>query len=323
MYNLLTGYHAGTNRAVFLMLPRPHILQPTDRRTFIQGLRVIEGIQEFFLIIPRSRDIEGLSVEASLETGHFPEDIDIQDQQQLSPPDPYVRITENFIVNIYADPNTPKEFEESHQVIREGFVIDVDQDPDNGHVGIQQLLPVHDDPGPKADGTDQINLRAYNYQAVFENTVKVVGRIKGHADGGVTFNRTYKVFLRSEKPKPESPPQPPSVTVPFIITSRGLDASFKSGDEHPGVVPVLNPLRNALTDNNNSIVDEHKIEIDPKLLIGEVNDSYSRLPAIKQTMRKVQNIMNSSWRLRSRSQFGQEKGFLESSYFKDHLVVPQ
>ena len=31
-YNLLTGYHAGTNRAAFLMLPRPHTLQATDYR---------------------------------------------------------------------------------------------------------------------------------------------------------------------------------------------------------------------------------------------------------------------------------------------------
>ncbi len=51
MYNLLTGYHMGTNRAAFVMLPRPHALQATDYRTFIKGLRMIEGIQEFFLVI--------------------------------------------------------------------------------------------------------------------------------------------------------------------------------------------------------------------------------------------------------------------------------
>jgi hypothetical protein len=37
LYNLLSAYHPGTNRAVFMMLPRPHTLQPTDRRTFAQG----------------------------------------------------------------------------------------------------------------------------------------------------------------------------------------------------------------------------------------------------------------------------------------------
>jgi hypothetical protein len=73
MYNLLTGYHAGTNRASFIMLPRPHILQPTDRRTFAQGLRVIEGIQDFFLVVIRPPDQETMKVDVLLQTGHFPE----------------------------------------------------------------------------------------------------------------------------------------------------------------------------------------------------------------------------------------------------------
>jgi hypothetical protein len=51
LYNLLSSYHIGTNRALFLMLPRPHTMQPTDRRTFVRGLRIIEGIQDFFLVI--------------------------------------------------------------------------------------------------------------------------------------------------------------------------------------------------------------------------------------------------------------------------------
>src|SRR5262249_59811803 len=75
MYNLLTGYHLGTNRAVFLMFPRPHVLQPTDFRTFVQGLRYIEGVQEFFLVVARPKEITGLGIEASLETGHFHEDV--------------------------------------------------------------------------------------------------------------------------------------------------------------------------------------------------------------------------------------------------------
>jgi hypothetical protein len=74
-YNLLTGYHAGTNRAAFLMLPRPHTLQATDYRTFVRGLRMIEGIQEFFLIVSRPISLPGICVEASLETGHFPEGV--------------------------------------------------------------------------------------------------------------------------------------------------------------------------------------------------------------------------------------------------------
>jgi hypothetical protein len=75
MYNLLTGYHAGTNRATFLMLPRPHILQPTDRRTFVQGLRVIEGIQDFFLVVTRPAGQDKIKVDAHLQTGHFAENV--------------------------------------------------------------------------------------------------------------------------------------------------------------------------------------------------------------------------------------------------------
>jgi hypothetical protein len=74
-YNLLTGYHAGTNRAAFLMLPRPHTLQPTDYRTFVRGLRMIEGVQEFFLIVSRPLELPGICIEATLETGHFPETV--------------------------------------------------------------------------------------------------------------------------------------------------------------------------------------------------------------------------------------------------------
>jgi hypothetical protein len=77
-YNLLTGYHAGTNRAAFLMLPRPHTLQATDYRTFVRGLRMIEGLQDFFLIVSRPTMLPGICIEASLETGHFPEDVTTQ-----------------------------------------------------------------------------------------------------------------------------------------------------------------------------------------------------------------------------------------------------
>jgi hypothetical protein len=61
------------------MLPRPHILQPTDRRTFVQGLRIIEGIQDFFLVVVRPAGQDKLKVDAHLQTGHFPENVQIAD----------------------------------------------------------------------------------------------------------------------------------------------------------------------------------------------------------------------------------------------------
>jgi hypothetical protein len=71
MYNLLQAYHLGTNRAVFLVLPRPHIVEEVEKRTFINGPREIEGIQEFFFIVARPKNMEHLCVEATLETGHL------------------------------------------------------------------------------------------------------------------------------------------------------------------------------------------------------------------------------------------------------------
>jgi hypothetical protein len=85
-YNLLTGYHAGTNRAAFLMLPRPHTLQATDYRTFVRGLRMIEGVQEFFLIVSRPTAVPGICIESSLETGHFPENVALAPPPVTTPP---------------------------------------------------------------------------------------------------------------------------------------------------------------------------------------------------------------------------------------------
>lgn len=68
LYSLLQGYHLGTNRVLFFMQPRPHI-QDT-KFTFIQGLRRLEGIQEFFLIVNRPASIPGFCVEVALETAH-------------------------------------------------------------------------------------------------------------------------------------------------------------------------------------------------------------------------------------------------------------
>ncbi|RMF57225.1 MAG: hypothetical protein D6743_19235, partial [Calditrichaeota bacterium] len=82
MYNLLTGYHPGTNRVSFLLLPRPHMLQPTDHRTFIQGLRIIEGVQEFFLVVEYPAEMQSFCVEMKLDTGHFPENVTVEQPEE-------------------------------------------------------------------------------------------------------------------------------------------------------------------------------------------------------------------------------------------------
>ncbi len=69
MYHQLDSYHVGTNRAVFFLVPRPHIVQ--SDLTFVNGPRLLEGIQEFFLVVMRPHDTDEPCVEAWLETAHI------------------------------------------------------------------------------------------------------------------------------------------------------------------------------------------------------------------------------------------------------------
>lgn len=69
MYHQLNSYHIGTNRAVFNLLPRPHIIQ--SEATFVNGPRVLEGVQELFLVVLRPEGQEPPCVEAYLETAHI------------------------------------------------------------------------------------------------------------------------------------------------------------------------------------------------------------------------------------------------------------
>ena len=137
MYNLLTGYHSGTNRASFVMLPRPHILQPTNRRTFVQGLRVIEGIQDFFFIVLRNQDQPVLNVDTFLQTGHFPEnslDIDVTPPPEEKAFTLTIRDTAGFKegLNFIIDFREPEVIEDTRQktnpYVNEGFVIDHEKD---------------------------------------------------------------------------------------------------------------------------------------------------------------------------------------------------
>src|SRR5437016_1666511 len=74
MYQQLNSYHLGTNRAVFFLLPRPHIIDDKETPlTFVNGPRRLEGIQEFFLVVMRPKEIKDICVEAYLETAHVGE----------------------------------------------------------------------------------------------------------------------------------------------------------------------------------------------------------------------------------------------------------
>jgi hypothetical protein len=72
MYQLFNGYHLGTNRAVFAISPRPHIASGNQWVDFnlLDGERKLEGIQDMFLVVYVPKQLEGICVQANLDTGH-------------------------------------------------------------------------------------------------------------------------------------------------------------------------------------------------------------------------------------------------------------
>ncbi|MDP9373955.1 MAG: hypothetical protein M3Q65_16160 [Chloroflexota bacterium] len=311
MYNLLTGYHPGTNRAAFIMLPRPHTLQPTDHRTFAHGLRMIEGVQEFFLIVARPRGVDGLAVEAFLETGHFPEKVEVEE-----PPVEYDESQEEFTVSAYAKGGTGvdgawnaecTDIQHSY-AIGSGWVIDRRPGKgDPGHPGVMEI-------GNNSNNQANTSLRNYNYQPTSDSNVSVTGRICGanYWGPGAIFERTYRVLTRSEQPKP--PSTPPVVKTPFLITSRGLCASYRSDEPCLQLVPVARARGLFETDQ---IVDERTIDLDPAV-IALAESNQTRTPVLKDLLTQIHFALASSARRPTRRPFG-EGSFLETDYFKDQI----
>jgi hypothetical protein len=72
MYQLFNGYHLGTNRAVFYVEPRPHVVDSSNQTNanVIRGQRRLEGLQDVFLVVHVPRQLSGLCVQAMLDTAH-------------------------------------------------------------------------------------------------------------------------------------------------------------------------------------------------------------------------------------------------------------
>ena len=72
MYQLFNGYHLGTNRALFVIAPRPHTVSEPAQVDFnlISGQRKLEGIQDMFLVVQVPKALRGICVQANLDTGH-------------------------------------------------------------------------------------------------------------------------------------------------------------------------------------------------------------------------------------------------------------
>lgn len=313
LYNLLTGYHAGTNRASFLMLPRPHTMQPTDFRTFIQGLRIIEGIQEFFLVVSRPTDQRGMSIDLSLETAHFPEDAKVE------PPKPEYELSEeDFVVTASADSswnwnNECKRLENEQSAthnVPAGWVIDRSRG-DAGHPGVAEVA---NDSNDQADES----LSGYNYQAVSDGTVQIMGEICGDSWSNNTsedkaqFNRTYRVFMRSEQPKPQQ--SQGTVTVDFLVTHRDLCARYEMQNGCPYSLPVPSGVRWPYP-----VVVVHE---DLLTLRAPMTSAFgvraSVLPALKEVLRGVQFTMATTAHSRYRRIVG-GVGYLDTDYVARRL----
>jgi hypothetical protein len=63
MYQLFNGYHLGTNRALFVVAPRPHTVSDSSQTDFnlIDGQRRLEGLQEVFLVINMPKSLDGFA----------------------------------------------------------------------------------------------------------------------------------------------------------------------------------------------------------------------------------------------------------------------
>jgi hypothetical protein len=304
LYNLLSSYHIGTNRALFLLLARPHVLQPTDHRTFVNGLRQIEGTQEFLVIVARPPEMRGLCIETFLETGHFPEGLTLEE-----PKEEFDENEEEFTVTAFADIKAAYDVES-------GWVVDIrpERGPDPGHSGMKEIAN-------NSNGQANSSLENYNYRRIADASVEVTGRISGQSlqRDKARFNRTYRVFTRSTQPKPNTG-QPTVPIEKLLITSRGLCVCFRSGEICPEIDPGFRfPGRDDVP-----IVDEGQISISRAVLTRSVSRE-TRLPAMKELLTKIQNAMTTSGRLPQRRAFEEAPGFLGSDYFKDQIkrVLPR
>ena len=250
MYNLLTGYHTGSNRAAFLMLPRPHILQPTDRRTFVQGLRIIEGVQDFFLVVVRPAGQNELKVDAHLQTGHFPENITVttpSDSATFDSLDEMFPIEYSYTNEgedtIFGDGMVTKPMSKRLDVVDEANGWEADPTKgDPGHGGVKeikntttvtipevdtetgQVIGSHEHTIAAESGTvEDVEYGITNGELIVSATLKLPRRNAVEVVVGsykiARFSRAYQVFLRRRK---SNVPLPVAEVSGLLITQRTL-----------------------------------------------------------------------------------------------------
>ena len=303
MYNLLTGYHQGTNRATFLMLPRPHVLQPSDRRTFVQGLRQIEGIQDFFLVVVRPEEVDGICIESFLETGHFSE------HAKIRRPEPaYEKKLLQFDfarwvrAGYFHGRSTSLNFELVLQDIQTGGF---EPDPSVNGTGIEET---------EYGGGDKGSVSGYSVN-IHSDTFAVTGTLSAGAPHKLAwFGRTYKVHLRKQLDDPG--PARTSVA-DLLITRRGVSVCLRSSEPCPEVLKG-NALLDLGMKGDQQITEyiayESPLRVDPNTLI----DGGFREQAVKELLSELHRTLSISQKMPTRYR-PDEIGFLESNYFGKEL----
>jgi hypothetical protein len=250
LYNLLTGYHAGSNRATFLMLPRPHILQPTARRTFVHGVREIEGVQDFLLLVSLPKDDTRMKVDVHLQTGHFAENIELrrpESDEVFETMELDVQITERFDNRAGAV---------NRRMVKSLVVVNTEEgweaDPTRGtpgrggveQIAINQVRTVNE--VREEDGfvlssravitstefgtIEDVNFLIRGRELIVTATLKLQEKPwwkfwVNHENG--LFNRIYRIYLRRRR---LSKPVPVADTADLLITQRSLCAQIELGD---------------------------------------------------------------------------------------------
>ncbi|MCA0362546.1 MAG: hypothetical protein LCH67_00745 [Bacteroidetes bacterium] len=350
MYNLLTGYHSGSNRSSFIMMPRPHILQPTDKRTFVQGLRVIEGIQDFFFIVIRDKEQSILNVDAFLQTGHFPENILVEDN--ISKEDQYEYKTKDvvsfkvkclglgffegvggaFIDAFGGDPASIKTDVSEGVVTFDGFEADGwEFDPDEGDSGHKSIKELKMDDDTLSD-FEGLSFLKHVYKCVSPDNVQIELLVKNKnmlpSDGAkkAIFNRKYKVFLR--KKKNVSVSQVANING-LLITQRKLCTQIIYNEciSSKDVTNIkLNPIDVDIVSSDwfEDIVAEIPFDITPLFDIPEINPKNplgkrSDFPFKKGIIRMIQNAMLSASNSPLRNAPG-TVGYIQSKHFQKRLM---
>jgi hypothetical protein len=255
MYELLTGYHLGTNRALFYMLPRPHTTEEKDQFTFTNGPRRLEGIQEVFLVVNRPKDQQGLCVEAFLETAHLfaaeaePEEGDGAPEPQV------VWEPHEFVTGMYGTwpgtglPDQIRDFPETLMSLPPGCELDTSRGGHSFQSGESDGEPsvlVTVPPGfwfDFQDGTVWASIESIRATVTGGQVIATV-RLRGlRGSWQEKFNAQVHVYYRCQRTVEPQPEPTAQAARTMFLTSRGLTACVELPDtEASGSGSIVRPV---------------------------------------------------------------------------------